>query len=103
VGGGILAEGRNRKERISDLSVNRVLQYGGAATRAGSDKRGTRAGHRLRGSNPEMHRRAFTLLGDVKTFSPIGILILASEELSKDGIISGECQGRTAVRWPRGL
>jgi hypothetical protein len=30
------------------------------------------------------------LLGDVKPFGSVGILILASEELSEDGIISDE-------------
>ena len=35
----------------------------------------------------------FTLLGNVKPFRPVGILVLASEELSEDGIISDERQG----------
>lgn len=49
------------------------------------------------GPNPGMCRRVFTLLSDVKPFGPVGILILASEELPEDGIISGERQGWTIV------
>ena len=50
----------------------------------------------------EMHRWVFTLLSDVKSFRSVSILILASEELSEDGIISDERQGRN-VRLLRGL
>ena len=31
-----------------------------------------------------------TLLGDVKAFSSVGVLVLASEELPEDGVISDE-------------
>ena len=42
------------------------------------------------GYNPKVHKCVFTLLSDVKPLSSVGILILASEELPQDGIISDE-------------
>ena len=43
------------------------------------------------------------MLGDVKPFSSIRILVLASEELSENRIISDKHQGVAVVRQLRGL
>jgi len=40
-----------------------------------------------------MERWSLTLLGNVKPLSSVGVLVLASEELPEDGIISDERSG----------
>lgn len=49
------------------------------------------------GLSPKIRRWAFTLFGDVKPLCSVRILILASEEFSEDGIISGGRKVRPRV------
>jgi hypothetical protein len=68
----------------------------GVTTRVGSGCE--RGAGTAAGSDLGIRRWILTLLGDVEPIGSVGILVLASEELSEDGIVSDG--GRTT---PRGL